>query len=230
MFSTLFRRWCNTRLLLPILALLAAPGLPAAQAGFQTTTLQFNISNEFGPGDYGQITINADTSTGTVTMIVNAFTSVYSSTDPKAFGIDQFGFNFSPSLTLDPSQVSVNKGGWTTTIDPANHISEFGKFDAESDGTGVKDRVDPLVITITGLGADAIISNFEFLSTDGNPDAYFVAHVAGFNYKDQSSHFIAVTDLTPVNPVPAPPAIALALLGIGGLGVYRWRRQSKPAH
>ncbi len=232
MFPTHCKPRLLGRLILPLLALVAAPGIPTAQAGFQSATFEFNMSNQFGAGDYGQITITANSSTGVVTMTVNAYTSVYTSIDPKAFGIDKFGFNFSPSLTLDPSQISVNKSGWSTTIDPSNHISEFGKFDAESTGSGAKERVDPLVITITGLGANAILSNFEFLSTGGNPDAYFVAHVAGFNYCGQSSHFIAVTDTNtnpPPPPVPAPSGIALALLGIGGIGLNRWRqaRQAK---
>lgn len=220
------RSW-SLRLFLPFVVLLAAPGLPAAHAGFQTATFTLDLSNVFGSGNYGTVKIDANTTTGTVTFTVDSPASDYTSVNPKAFGIDKFALNFNPSLNITAAQVSVNASGWSAKIDPPNSVSEFGKFDLEVAGSGAKDRVDPLIVTISGLGANAILSNFEFLSTNGHPDAYFAAHVAGFSLGNESSHYIAVTDLTPVSPTPAPSGIALALLGIGGLGLHRWRRRGQ---
>jgi PEP-CTERM motif-containing protein len=208
------------------LAALVAPGTPRVHAGYQSVTVDFNQSNVFGFGNYGTVQIEADTGAGTVKFTVTALTSVYSSIDSKAFGIDKFAFNFDSNLTLTTGQVTVNKGGWTPTIDPANSVSQFGKFDLEDAGSGASHRVDPLIVTITGLGADALVSNFEFLSDNGHPPAYFAAHVAGFSQDGQSSHYIAVTD---VSTAPEPASAIIFGLGTIGVAGYGWRKRKPRA-
>ncbi len=111
--------------------------------------------------------------------------------------------------------MTTNSGGddlkWKVSFN--SNISAYGTFSADDQGKG-NSRADPVIITVSNLGTDATLDHFLFLSDGNDLQAYFVAHVAGFN-NQPTSHFVGVSESS---VVPAPPGMVLALTGIVGLG------------
>lgn len=221
---------------LPAVLLCALAVVPPAQAGYQSASFTFNISNEMGSGNYGTVFLEAyagvagtfdhGLAAGQVRMTVTAdWLAAYGNpNNAPNFGIQKFGFN--TDLTPPPTNIVVTNSSSTNLnwgISYGKNISEFGTFSVEDVGSG-QTRGDPIIVTISDLGGNATLAHFTFLSdpNNGQIPAYFVAHVAGFPNAPQS-HYIAVTDTTVATPEPA--GIVLALLGAGGLGVTGWRRR-----
>jgi hypothetical protein len=215
----------------------AGPLATTAEAGYQSASFIFNVSNVLPPNNYGTVLLEAYTGAGTVNGLSNGqvrftvdapFLPIYG--DPKLatnFGMDKFAFN--TDLSPIPTNIVVSTAsnpnlGWGIIED--KNISNFGTFEVEDKGTG-HSRGDPIYVTISGLGGNATIDHFIFPSdvNIGSKPAYYVAHLGGFpNWP--TSQYIAVTDIT---QTPAPPGLMLALAGIGSLGlggVCRfWRRR-----
>jgi hypothetical protein len=214
----------------------AGPSAGSAMAGYQSASFIFNVSNVLPPSDYGTVLLESYTGPGTVNGLSNGqvrftvdapFLPIYGDpTQAPNFGMDKFAFNtdLSPIPTSIVVATSSNPNlGWGIKED--QNISNFGTFEVEDKGTG-HSRGDPITVTISGLGSNATLNHFIFLSdgNGGSTPAYFTAHLGGFP-NQPTSQYIAVTDIT---QTPAPPGLALALAGIGSLGIgglcRLWRR------
>jgi hypothetical protein len=215
----------------------AGPLAATAEAGYQSASFIFNVSDVLPPGNYGTVLLAAYTGAGTVNGLsdgqvrftVNApLLPIYGTPSPTDnFGLDKFGFN--TNLNPLPTNIVVSDAGHADlgwTINAPQNISNFGTFSVEDKGDGYS-RGDPIFVTISGLGSDATIDHFIFLSdgNKGSTPAYFTAHLGGFP-NQPTSQYIAVTDIT---QTPAPPGLMLALAGIGSLGLggvcRLWRRR-----
>ena len=178
-------------------------------------------SNEFADNvHYGQVTIDADSSAGTVTFTVDAF-NAYAGIDDN-FGIQEFGFNYQ-NLTDDPSEWSLSlPEKWQQREDDT--LSGFGLFEIHEKGLG-NSRQAPLVFTITlPTASDAIVSNFT-VATEGNPgegNFFFVAHVAGFTASDTTTTSHWIGGGTGV-PIPEP---CTTLFILSGLMLGAWRKNT----
>lgn len=127
------------------------------------------------------------------------------------YGIDQFAFN--TTLSLTGANFSSLPSGWSYA--GANNMDGFGSFTAKLAGNG-SSRVAILSFSITGLAGD-IINDYIKLSVGASPsqgNQNFAAHVAGFTLPGTTSAFFGGTQLVPV-PLPA----AVWLLGSGMLGL-----------
>lgn len=141
------------------------------------------------------------------------------------FGIQAFGFNAQPALLVtengDGFEIATQTmsltnlaDGWT--LSTHRNMSEFGRFDIQLSGTG-STRMDPLTFTLGGVSHDTV-------------DAYFAAHVAGFDIDGESSAFFAGGALVnggdpgggPISEIPLPAAAWLLASGlIGMVGMAR---------
>jgi hypothetical protein len=181
-------------------------------------------SNAFPDGvNYGEVTIEANSSYGTVRFTVDAFDvePAYGGLGNN-FGITNFGFNFQ-NLSSAPSQWTLSlPNGWSQG---SRKMDGFGVFLAAAAGKG-NNRQDPLVLTITLPNhAEAVAGNFAVLSTGhaGQGHVDFAAHVAGFN-NGPSSHYIGGS--IAVAPVPEPAGILTAgLLGFAWAGLRKYIRR-----
>jgi hypothetical protein len=173
-------------------------------------------SNTFADGvNYGQVTIEADSTAGTVKFTVDVFDvqPLYGELDN--FGIDKFGFNYTNVTSTfgidDPT-------GWTDDTDKS--MDGFGKFMVLITGPG--SRQTQLVFTLTGLTeSEAVASNFAVLSTGnaGEGNVFFAAHVGGFDTSGGiGSHYIGGSSV-----VPAPEAMILGMVGLGLVGKAKRR-------
>jgi len=228
-------------LLLASLAIAGATPTPAA-AGFQSASYVFDTSSTLGSGNFGTVLVESYTglagtfdhgvAAGQVRFTVTApFLAAYG--DPTVapfYGVDGFAFN--TDLSIQTSQIEVTRNGGTVLpweVHFSKEVETFGVFSVINKGLGSQSRGNPITITVSDLGDDATIDRFKFPSADPNGGIFFVAHVAGFRgipntATDNGKHFITVTQL---NDAPEPASLALALIGLTGLGMVRLRRKGQ---
>lgn len=237
MEQTATRGPCLAPALVLVLLGLTVPAASPALAGYQSASFIFDQSNVLGSGNYGTVHLEAYTGpagssfngllAGQVRFTVTApFLSIYGNPSrARNYGLDQFAFN--TDLSILASQIVVTTTGgtnlnWTTQFN--RNVSSFGRFSILAKGTG-KSRGNPIVVTISGLGDNATLNHFLFPSTGRNGGTYFAAHLGGFPCPP-NSHFIGVSDVT---CVPEPASWMLAVVGLTGIGLARWRRRGTVA-
>lgn len=121
------------------------------------------------------------------------------------FGIDQFGFNTTQTVTGGNFVLPSN---WSF-IGQGN-MDGFGKFELRTDTNGSANRVPTLNFSITGITGDTLL-DYVMLSTGnaGQGNEFFAAHVAGFNADGVTSAYFAGS-----TPVPLPAAMWLFGSGV----------------
>lgn len=195
-------------------------------AAIASQTFYLNQSNKLADGisNYGIVQVTADQSARTVQFDIQA-PYLYSGSQPVAnYGFSQFYFNTKNLGLSSGFSVLSSPANWELD-DKGYQVSEFGWYDLEFSakagrGTGGLPVQPSLSFTLKlNNSANATIENFANLdgvSSTKTPDAFFAAHIQGFNLTGgETSHFVA-------SSVPEPSTILLwSAAGVCALGVAR---------
>jgi hypothetical protein len=214
-------------------ATLAAFGLLAltgpAHADYVTRTYQFDQSNTLASMlNYGSVTVEAydgngasqnGLAAGQVRLTYHADPlPIYGPPGPH-FGIRMAGFNTDLPLSLDQLSVPDN---WRVRND--RFMGGFGRFGWQAYASPPNSLTD-VAVTVSGLGADALLDHFLIPSKTSTGDVpamgsvYFAARVGGFDINtddiDAASHVVGTgfplpppttwPPEGPPSPIPDPP-------------------------
>lgn len=222
-----------------VIALLPAGFATHVRADYVAENVILNQSNRFDDGPvYGNVLIEAWNGTGTggglspgqVRLTFSAeVLPVYGKLGH--FGIGAVGFM--TDLDLSRKQI-VEPKGWILLENAP--LDGFGRFSWAAVRI-LSPRLEPVVLTIDGLGEDAVLDHFLIgskLKDGGEPpqgSTAFAARVAGFsgNHTDDCVHAHWIGDPFPIPEFPEPGTLALALCGLGGLGSARWWHRRRHA-
>lgn len=202
---------------------LVVGGIPRdAAADISTGSWYMNQSNTLADGvNYGQVSIEADSTAGTVKFTVDAFDVQPEYGTLEKFGMDQFGFSFENVTSAPNTWTLALPSNWSQNSSGGN-LDGFGSFMVHENTAGANNRLPQLVFTITlPTASEAIASNFAVSSSGvaGQGNVFFAAHVAGFSNAVATSHFIGGSEV-----VPAPGAVMLGAIGLFLTFVSRTRR------
>jgi len=212
------------------IAALAIVGLfasVAAHADTIGTTESFTLNNGGSvgstPGNYGTISL-LQTATGvtlTETLSANEYFVITGAGNALSFNLKN-----DPSLTTVNAAITGLSAGYRLLQASPTSASPFGSFDfaivcgnppCDNGGSsGLNANNHSLTFSLTGFN----VSDFNFLSTGGNPNAYFASDIctAGTaNGCTGGTGNVGATTLTPPPP-PTPEPSSLILLGTGVLG------------
>jgi hypothetical protein len=210
----------RTKITLATLILLGmtAPG----RADYVSRTYTFDRSSLLPAGiAYGTVTIEAydgkgdpgnGLTAGQVRLTLQADPLPIYGPVSDSFGFRSVGFN--TDLTLQESQITT-PAGWQ--VRTGRHMGGFGLFGWQAYAKSHFSQ-NPLVVTISGLGADAAFDHFLIPSATSTGDiplngpVYFAARIGGFDLNDDTydarSHVVgnAYPILPPVidDPWPLP--------------------------
>jgi hypothetical protein len=205
---------------------LMAAVLFSVQASAATMSYYMDQSNVLADNqNYLKVTLSDSLTTpGALDITVETLAALNNAAGVN-FGIQSFAFNAHPALLVSATANGFDiatqtmsltnlADGWS--LDTHKNMSEFGKFDIRLSGTG-STRTDSLSFTLGGVSHDTV-------------DAYFAAHVAGFELGGETSAFFAGGTLAngngggpDVGEVPLPAAAWL--LGSGLIGMVGMARR-----
>ena len=196
----------------------------SSQANATTISYYLDQSNALPDGvNYALVTISDSATTiGDIDFSVEVLTSAFTVSGAN-FGMQNFSFNYDPSLSIDASNIiDTSPLAWTVS-EGANAGGGFGKYGFQLSGTG-SSRTEFLSFSITGV-TDDTISSYAAMGSSLKPAAteFFAAHIAGFDAIDgeTSAQFAGSASV-----VPVPAALWLFGSGILGLVVVA-RRKSR---
>jgi len=195
--------------------------LTATQANTATISYYLDQSNDLFDGiNYAQVTISDSTTTiGDIDFSIELLDSAFTVSGYN-FGIQNFSFNYDPSLAIDASNLDLTPLVWSVS-EGKNAGGSFGKFGFQLSGKG-NSRTELLNFSITGVADDTVNSYAMGSTLNPAADEFFAAHIAGFDETDGvTSAKFAGSAL--VIPVPA----ALWLFGSGLAGLIMVARKKK---
>lgn len=190
--------------------------LAGTQANAATISYYLDQSNALLDGvNYAQVTISDSTTTiGDIDFSVEVLASAFTVSGSN-FGMQNFSFNYDPSLSIDTSNIiETSLLAWTVS-EGANAGGGFGKFGFQLSGNG-SSRTELLSFSITGVANDTI--NSYAMGSTLKPAAieFFAAHIAGFGTTDG----VTSAQFAGSSPVPVPAAVWLfgsCLIGLAGV-------------
>jgi hypothetical protein len=175
------------------------------------------------PGNYGSVSLTQDGSS--VDFSISLADGYEFVTTGNAISHALFAFNATGVSNGDISNIQAGSPGTFTVGAPATG-SPFGDFgfgiycsDCKSGGAGA--TMPPLTFSV----ANAMVSDFAFLSTGGNPNAYFTADI--IDVASGNTGQVGATGMVP--GVPEPESYALMLGGLGVVGFIARRRKQQDA-
>ncbi len=212
---------------------LAAATLLALSAGSaQAATYHLNTTNNASlpEADFITVDITEINNTGTdvdvqfeVTVNNDSFLPNANSTLGNNFGMDFFYFNYDTSLSINiPGNFDlINPDDWRVREAKRDSVAGFGTFEIEFKGPGSRvEGNNSLIFVISGVTGDSASSYA--IGHEGVGEAYFAAHVGGFNLDgagEDDSAWVATV-------VPVPAAVWLFGSGLIGLAGIARRKQS----
>ena len=194
--------------------------LAGTQTNAATISYYLDQSNALLDGvNYAQVTISDSTTTiGDIDFSVEVLASAFTVSGSN-FGMQNFSFNYDPSLSIDTSNIiETSLLAWTVS-EGANAGGGFGKFGFQLSGNG-SSRTELLSFSITGVTDDTV--NSYAMGSTLKPAAieFFAAHIAGFDTTDG----VTSAQFAGSSPVPVPAAAWLfgsGLLGLVGVASRR---------
>lgn len=207
-----------------VLPALLCVGLGSAGGAHATSVSYYmNQSNVLNDGvNYLQVTIDDEGIAGFVNFRVDVLPAL-SGLATSNFGIQEFGFNVisggtAPADSAEQPSMWVLPLEWSgNTPPPTNQEDGFGQFDVAVKGSGTSRQTS---LQFSFLSASSPTSFLDLSSnTAGQGNAYFAAHVAGFDSLGTvSSGYFGATTLISAVPLPAPLVLlASALVPLFGL-------------
>ena len=185
-----------------------------SQANAATISYYLDQSNALSDGvNYALVTISdSTTAIGDIDFSVELLTSAFTVSGAN-FGMQNFSFNYDPSLSIDASNITDTSPLAWTVSEGANAGGGFGKYGFQLSGTG-SSRTELLSFSISGVADDTISSYAMGSSLKPAATEFFAAHIAGFDAIDgeTSAQFAGSTSV-----VPVPAAVWLFGSGILGL-------------
>jgi hypothetical protein len=192
--------------------------------------ITFTDSNFDGSQNFGTLTIADHSSNPAVAAGSVRFTfQVNPSLLPPGAQFGEIAVNTSLSAAVIGAATFSGPSGWSAE-NPGN-LDARGSFNFGAIENGAADRLASGFFTLSGLGSDALISNFTNANASGN---YAAAHLffpdSATGLPNGNTGYISGGQGVITNPVPAPPALALGLVGAAGLfGRRAWARRRTPA-
>ncbi len=170
--------------------------------------------------NYAKVTISDEGVAGNIDFSVEVNESEFTFTNPDAFGMQSFGFNYNTEkaslASISASNIdNLNPATWTISQDKGG-FGDFGKFEFKLAGKGHQ-RTSLLTFSITGIDGDSIEDYA--IGNMADPKAYFAAHIAGYEIDGESE---TSAMFGTVVPVPA----AAWLFGSGLIGLVGVARRS----
>lgn len=184
----------------------------------------FNLDIDHTSGS--PVTVSPPFGTVTVTGSSSQVTIVFQADTSLIFGFHDVGYNVTPGTSITSTTVT-QVGATSNSFALEGHNVQLDGLGTFTDvyglhAAGPVPAHEATKVTIVIVGTNLTLSDFENLSTGGNPSVKFAAGVA----KTPAGGVTGWVGTSP-NPIPEPSSMAIAGLGALGFVGYGLRRRLK---